>query len=44
MRDENGNDHARIQGQGQGQEPTEIGNSTIFKSEYPTILCLPRYS
>jgi len=26
-----GNDHARIQGQGQGQEPMTVGNSTIFK-------------
>ena len=25
-----GNDHARIQGQGQGQEPTKVGNSTIL--------------
>ena len=25
-----GNDHARIQGQGQGQEPTKVGNSTIW--------------
>jgi len=31
MRDEKGNDHARIQGQGQGQEPVKVGNSTIFK-------------
>ena len=30
MRDEKGNDHARIQGQGQGQEPTKVGNSTIL--------------
>jgi len=29
MRDEKGNDHARIQGQ--GQEPMKVGNSTIFK-------------
>jgi len=28
MRDEKGNDHARIQGQ--GQEPTKVGNSTIL--------------
>ena len=28
MRDEKGNDHARIQGQ--GQEPTNVGNSTIL--------------
>jgi len=26
-----GNDHARIQGQGQSQEPMKVGNSTIFK-------------
>jgi len=25
-----GNDHARIQGQGQGQEPMKVGNSTIL--------------
>ena len=25
-----GNDHARIQGQGQGQEPTKVGNLTIL--------------
>ena len=30
MRDEKGNDHARIQGQGQGQEPMKVGNSTIL--------------
>ena len=30
MRDEKGNDHARIQGQGQGQEPIKVGNSTIL--------------
>ena len=28
MRDEKGNDHARIQGQ--GQEPTNVGNSNIL--------------
>ena len=28
MRDEKGNDHARIQGQ--GQEPMKVGNSTIL--------------
>ena len=27
---EKGNDHARIQGQGQGQEPMKVGNSTIL--------------
>ena len=26
-----GNDHARIQGQGQGHEPMKVGNLTIFK-------------
>jgi len=25
-----GNDHARIQGQGEGQEPMKVGNSTIL--------------
>ena len=25
-----GNDHAQIQGQGQGQEPMKVGNSTIL--------------
>ena len=25
-----GNDHARIQGEGQGQEPMKVGNSTIL--------------
>jgi len=25
-----GNDHARIQGQGRGQEPMKVGNSTIL--------------
>jgi len=25
-----GNDRARIQGQGQGQEPTKVGNTTIL--------------
>jgi len=31
MRDEKkGNDHARIQGQAQGQEPMKVGNSTIL--------------
>ena len=30
MRDEKGNDPARIQGQGQGQEPMKVGNSTIL--------------
>ena len=32
MTDEKGNDHARIQsqGQGQGQEPTKVGNSIIL--------------
>ena len=26
----NGNNHARILGQGQGQEPMKVGNSTIL--------------
>jgi len=30
MRDEKGNGHARIQGQGQGQELMKVGNSTIL--------------
>jgi len=30
MRDEKGNDRARIQGQGLGQEPMKVGNSTIL--------------
>ena len=31
MRDEKkGYDHARIQGQGQGQEPMKVGNLTIM--------------
>jgi len=25
-----GNDHTRIQGQGQGEEPMKVGNSTIL--------------
>ena len=34
-----GNDHARIQDQGQGQEPMKVGNSTIFKlSPSPFIM------
>jgi len=39
MRDEKGNDHARIQGQ--GQEPMKGGNSTIldhFKLSPPFIM------
>jgi len=30
MRDEKGNDHARNIGQGHGQEPMKVGNSTIL--------------
>jgi len=30
MRDEKGSDHARIQGQGQYQEPMKVGNLTIL--------------
>ena len=39
MRDKKGNDHARIQGQGQGKEPMKVRNSTIldhFQTLYPT--------
>jgi len=32
-----GNDHARIQGQGQGQEHMKVGNSTIL-DHFQTLL------
>jgi len=41
MRDEKGNDHARIQGQGQGQEPMKVGNSTIL--DHFQTLSPPRF-
>jgi len=43
MRDEKGNDHARIQGQnkGQGQEPMKVGNSTIL--DHFQTLSLPPF-
>jgi len=35
-----GNDHARIQGQGQGQEPMKVGNSAIL-DHFQTLSPLP---
>jgi len=38
MRDEKGNDHAQMQGQ--GQEPTKAGNSTIL-DHFQTLTSSP---
>jgi len=42
MRDEKGNDHARIQGQ--GQEPIKVGNSTILVGPLSKSISSPIYN
>jgi len=39
-----GNDHARIQGHGQGQEPMKVGNSTILHHFRTLFISSPIYN